>query len=81
MVEKHGIDYIEKETVRGLSGQLFCRDSAKLIVAMLVGECRRVGVEIKLDCETGAVIHAAATWGKARPEDRPLAGQGFLPEK
>jgi len=51
LVEKHGIEYFEKETVDGLSGQLFCRQSAKLIVAMLKTECQQAGVEIKLNCD------------------------------
>ena len=62
LVEKHGIEYFEKETVDGLSGQLFCRQSSKLIVAMLMEECRQAGVEIKLNCEIEAVIHSSATW-------------------
>ncbi len=62
LVEKHGIDYFEKETVDGLSGQLFCRQSSKLIVAMLMEECRQVGVEIKLNCEIEAVTHSSAVW-------------------
>jgi predicted Rossmann fold flavoprotein len=55
MVEKHGIEYFEKETINGLSGQLFCRQSAKLIVAMLLEECRRVDVDIRLNCEIETV--------------------------
>ncbi|NNL04000.1 MAG: NAD(P)/FAD-dependent oxidoreductase [Xanthomonadales bacterium] len=55
LVEQHGIDYFEKETVNGLSGQLFCRESSKQIVAMLLDECGRSGVEITLDCETTKV--------------------------
>ena len=61
-VEQHGIEYFEKETVNGLSGQLFCRQSAQLIVAMLMTECQQAGVEIRLDCETGAVMHSSAVW-------------------
>ena len=57
LVERHGIDYFEKETVNGLSGQLFCRESSKQIVAMLLEECARAGVEIQLDCETTKVHH------------------------
>ncbi len=64
LVEKHGIEYFEKETVDGLSGQLFCRQSAKLIVAMLKEECREAGVEVKLNCEIEKVIHSSATWNK-----------------
>jgi len=56
-VQRHGIDYVEKETVHGLSGQLFCRDSAKQIVAMLQDECARAGVDILTGCETQAVEH------------------------
>lgn len=62
LVEKHGIDYFEKETVNGLSGQLFCRQSSKLILAMLLEECRVGGVEIKLNCEIEAVFHPNGSW-------------------
>ena len=62
LVEKHGIEYFEKETVNGLSGQLFCLKSSKLIVAMLMEECRKAGVEIRLDCEIEAVVHSSAAW-------------------
>lgn len=55
LVEHHGIEHFEKETVNGLSGQLFCRDSSKAVVKMLLDECRRAGAEIRLDCETTAV--------------------------
>jgi predicted Rossmann fold flavoprotein len=54
-VERHGIDYFEKETVNGLSGQLFCRDSSRQILAMLLSECEQAGVEIRIGCETTAV--------------------------
>ena len=59
LVEKHGIEYFEKETVDGLSGQLFCRQSSKLIVAMLMEECRETGVEIRLNCEIEKVIYSS----------------------
>jgi predicted Rossmann fold flavoprotein len=62
LVEQHGIKYIEKDTVTGLSGQLFCADSAKQIVAMLLSECQQAGVEIKLKCETNAVVHSSTVW-------------------
>jgi predicted Rossmann fold flavoprotein len=50
LVESHGIAYHEKEL-----GQLFCDQSAQLIVAMLVDECREAGVSIKTDCAVTAV--------------------------
>lgn len=67
-VEHSGIDYFEKKTVNGLSGQLFCRESSKQIVAMLVDECRRLDVQIKLKCETVQLDHGKSRWlmkGKA----------------
>jgi predicted Rossmann fold flavoprotein len=45
LVEQHGIAYHEKSL-----GQLFCDDSSKDIVAMLVKECAAAGVEIRTDC-------------------------------
>jgi predicted Rossmann fold flavoprotein len=50
MVERHGIAYHEKEL-----GQLFCDLSAKLIVQMLVDECRQAGIRIEVDCNVTAV--------------------------
>jgi predicted Rossmann fold flavoprotein len=56
LVNRHGIEYFEKETVNGLSGQLFCRQSSRQIVAMLLDECSRSGVEIRTRCETAEVL-------------------------
>jgi predicted Rossmann fold flavoprotein len=50
MVERYGIEYEER-----LHSQLFCKNSAKEILAMLLAECESVGVEIKTDCEINAV--------------------------
>ena len=50
MVERHGIAFHEKA-----AGQLFCDISSKLIVRMLVEECRAAGVELRTLCEIGAV--------------------------
>jgi predicted Rossmann fold flavoprotein len=57
LVESHRIEYFEKQTVNGLSGQLFCRQSSKQILAMLLEECARAGVDIRTACETTAVTH------------------------
>ncbi len=43
LVERHGISYHEKT-----AGQLFCDGSAAEIVGMLLGECARAKVEIRL---------------------------------
>jgi hypothetical protein len=45
MVERHGIDYHEKEL-----GQLFCDVSSKQIVAMLLDECAAAQVRIETSC-------------------------------
>jgi predicted Rossmann fold flavoprotein len=45
LVERHGIAYHEKEL-----GQLFCDDSSKQIVAMLLAECEAAGVDIRTQC-------------------------------
>jgi len=58
LVERHGIEYFEKQTVNGLSGQLFCEQSSKQIVAMLLKECADARVEIRTACETSAVTHS-----------------------
>ncbi len=45
LVEKHRIAYHEKEL-----GQLFCDESSKLIVRMLLDECAQAGVRIETSC-------------------------------
>jgi len=79
LVEEHGIEYFEKETVNGLSGQLFCHQSSKLILAMLLEECRRADVSIKLSCEIEAVMHPSASWvsGNKSGSDSTLPDNGF----
>jgi hypothetical protein len=52
LVEKHGIAYHEKT-----QGQLFCDESSKAILDMLLAECDQAGVEIRTDCEVQAVSH------------------------
>ena len=50
LVEQHGIQYHEKEL-----GQLFCDESSKLILRMLLDECRDANVAIETDCTISAV--------------------------
>jgi len=45
LVKKHKIDFYEKKL-----GQLFCRESSRLIVEMLLTECARAKVEIRTNC-------------------------------
>ena len=46
LVAKHGIAYHERE-----HGQLFCDDSSKQIVAMLLAECNDAGVKVQLSTD------------------------------
>jgi predicted Rossmann fold flavoprotein len=50
MVECHGIAYHEKEL-----GQLFCDESSKLIVKMLLDECVAAGVRIDTGCSVDRI--------------------------
>ncbi|MGQ0528553.1 MAG: NAD(P)/FAD-dependent oxidoreductase [Panacagrimonas sp.] len=54
LVNRHGIDWHEKEL-----GQLFCNDSSKQIVRMLLDECAAANVRIHTDCEVQTVEHGA----------------------
>ena len=54
LVERHGIAYHEKEL-----GQLFCDQSAQLIVKMLTDECRLAGVRITTGCSVNRAERGA----------------------
>jgi len=49
-VEQHGIEYHDKS-----DGQLFCDESSKDILNMLVAECEQAGVSILTDCDISSV--------------------------
>ncbi len=51
LVERHGIEYHQRD-----HGQLFCNDSAKEIVTMLLTECEWAGAQIQLRTEINSVI-------------------------
>lgn len=50
LVQRHGIEYEERK-----HGQLFCKHSAKEIVAMLLEECKQAGVEVLTQSAVTAV--------------------------
>ena len=50
LVKKHKIEFYEKKL-----GQLFCRDSSRQIVEMLLVECRKAHVHIKTNCLVSGV--------------------------
>ena len=57
LVERHGIAYHEKEL-----GQLFCDDSSKQIVRMLLDECIATGVRIETSCTVTSARHNETTF-------------------
>ena len=57
LVERHGIAHHEKEL-----GQLFCDDSSKQIVRMLLDECAAAGVRIETNCTVTRVRHGDAAF-------------------
>jgi len=52
LVDSYRIPYFEKKL-----GQLFCRDSSRAIVEMLLEECRRSKVEIRTSAAVRAISH------------------------
>lgn len=50
LVDRHGIAWHEKEL-----GQLFCDESSKLIVKMLLDECANAGAQVRIQCQISAV--------------------------
>ncbi len=50
LVEEHAIAYEERQ-----HGQLFCKGSAKEILAMLIKECEQAGVTIHTHCEVASI--------------------------
>jgi predicted Rossmann fold flavoprotein len=50
LVKKHKIEFYEKKL-----GQLFCRENSRQIVEMLLEECRKAKVEIRLNCSVKEV--------------------------
>lgn len=77
LVEKHGVAYHEKTL-----GQLFCDDSSKNILAMLVAECDEANVSILTDCSIGEISYderykVACNHGKFTSESLVIATGGL----
>ncbi len=78
LVEKHRIAYHEKEL-----GQLFCDDSSKQIVRMLLDECASAGVTVEASCGVqrvrktpeGFSVHSAR--GEVHAESLVVASGGL----
>jgi predicted Rossmann fold flavoprotein len=67
LVERHGIAWHEKTL-----GQLFCDGSARQIVAMLLEECNRGGVELRLSTPVGEIGHSDGLFRVAGATARQL---------
>ncbi len=64
MVDSHRIAWHEKEL-----GQLFCDESSKLIVKMLLDECAAAGVQVETGCSIEKVTRSAAVTDNDRGTD------------
>lgn len=79
LVERHGIAWHEKEL-----GQLFCNESSKQIVRMLLDECTAAGVRVETSCSVEQVQRTDAggfavrtTRGEAQAESLVVASGGL----
>lgn len=54
LVSKYGIEFEERD-----HGQLFCLDSAKQIVNMLLSECKQANVEFRYQCDVHGIEKTA----------------------
>jgi len=78
LVEKHRIAYHEKEL-----GQLFCDDSSKQIVRMLLDECAAAGVKVETSCSVQRVkktdegFSVLTTHGEVHAESLVVASGGL----
>lgn len=57
MVSEHQIPFHERD-----HGQLFCDDSAKDILNMLLAECKKAGVKIQLKCEIKSIEKSGSSF-------------------
>jgi predicted Rossmann fold flavoprotein len=78
LVGRHGIAWHEKTL-----GQLFCDGSARQIVAMLLDECRKGGVEIRMSAPIGEIAHSDGTFrlaGASAPQLVIATGGPSIPK-
>ena len=67
LIEKHGIAWHEKTL-----GQLFCDGSARQVVAMLLEECAKGGVEVRTAAQIGEIAHRSGVFHVAGAKARNL---------
>lgn len=57
LVERYGIRWHEKHQTGMQLGQLFCDESSQQIIDMLLTECKKGGVDVRLSTEIESVSH------------------------
>jgi len=77
LVKSHRIEFYEKKL-----GQLFCRESSRQIVGMLLRECEKARVEIQTGCSVGSVtkngrFHIESSLGRLECESLVIATGGL----
>ncbi len=77
LIKKHNIEFYEKKL-----GQLFCRESSLKIVEMLLTECKKANVELRLNCSVKSVskdklFEIETTQGKFTSENIVIASGGL----
>jgi predicted Rossmann fold flavoprotein len=75
LVKKYNIDFYEKKL-----GQLFCTGSSLQIVEMLLTECKKANVEIRLDCSVRKVSRSENLSAKRAHDSKHAAGSSFMVE-
>ena len=73
LVDGHRIAWHEKEL-----GQLFCDESSKPILRMLLDECAQAGVELRTDCEVQRVDLAADGGFALRTSQGPMRARRLV---
>ncbi len=77
LIKKHKINYYEKTL-----GQLFCKESSRQIIEMLLEECKQAKVEIRVNCEVrnvskGETFFVETTNGVFEAESLVIATGGL----
>jgi predicted Rossmann fold flavoprotein len=73
LVDRHRIAWHEKEL-----GQLFCDESSKPIVRLLLDECASANVEVRTHCDIERVIHADGGEFRLRTSQGSLAAPALV---
>lgn len=73
LVTRYRIPYHERD-----HGQLFCNDSAKDILSMLLTECENVGVRISINCQVHLIEHMSETGFQLKTSHQDFSCQSLV---